>query len=109
MESYITQKLADLPYSEVDVLYADASGQSLFSVRGTAAASGKAWAIVTPQTTTTEQVEDEEGDVTTQTVTHGGDLLIGENIDIEQGQAISPVYFCKKREVFDQTVWKDLR
>ena len=109
LESYITQKLTDLPYSHVSVNTAGVEDNGYFTITGTAAASGKAWAIVTPQTTTTEQVEDEEGDVTTQTVTHGGDLLIGENMDIEQGQAISPVYFCKKREVFDQTVWKDLR
>ena len=108
LESYITQKLADLPSSAVEVDDTNTLN-GFFTITGTAAASGKAWAIVTPQTTTTEQVEDEEGDVTTQTVTHGGDLLIGENVDIEQGQAISPVYFCKKREVFDQTVWKDLR
>lgn len=108
LESYITQKLADLPSSAVEVDDTNTLN-GFFTVTGTAAASGKAWAIVTAQTTTTEQVEDEEGDVTTQTVTHGGDLLIGENVDIEQGQAISPVYFCKKREVFDQTVWKDLR
>lgn len=111
LESYITQKLADLPYSTVTV---DISGvlnnnDGYFTITGTAAASGKAWAIVTPQTTTTEQVEDEEGDVTTQTVTHGGDLLLGENMEISSGEAIPTIYFSKKEEVFDKTVWKDIR
>ena len=111
LESYITQKLADLPYSTVTV---DISGvlddnDGYFTITGTAAASGKAWAIVTPQTTTTEQVEDEEGDVTTQTVTHGGDLLLGENMEISSGEAIPTIHFTKKEEVFDKTVWKDIR
>ena len=111
LESYITQKLADLPYSTVTV---DISGvlnnnDGYFTITGTAAASGKAWAIVTPQTTTTEQVEDEEGDVGPQTVTHGGDLLLGENMEISSGEAIPTIYFTKKEEVFDKTVWKDIR
>ncbi len=72
-------------------------------------ASGKSWAIVTPQYTKTETVEDETGEKYEQTQYYGGDLLIGQNIEVTAGQAFTPVYFTKKREIFDKTVWKERR
>lgn len=72
-------------------------------------ASGKAWAIVTAQTEKTDDVETETGKITTQTVIKGGDVLIAQNMDITAGDPFPTVYFTKKREVFDKTVWKDIR
>ncbi|AWW06085.1 MAG: hypothetical protein [Caudoviricetes sp.] len=72
-------------------------------------ASGKSWAIVTPQYTKTEKVVDEEGNEYEQTQYFGGDLLIGQNIEVTAGQAFVPIYFTKKREIFDKTVWVDKR
>lgn len=108
LEASVQQKLEHMYYTTVTV---DASGanEGYIVVNGSAVLGGKAWAIVTAQTKQEIQVEDDEGDITTQTIVTGGDLLVAENVDIARGQAISPVYFCKKREVFDQTVWKDLR
>lgn len=108
LEASVQQKLEHMYYTTVTV---DASGanEGYIVVNGSAVLGGKAWAIVTAQTKQEIQVEDDEGDITTQTIVTGGDLLVAENVDIERGQAISPVYFCKKREVFNQTVWKDLR
>ena len=108
LEASVQQKLEHMYYTTVTV---DASGanEGYIVVNGSAVLGGKAWAIVTAQTKQEIQVEDDEGDITTQTIVTGGDLLVAENVDIERGQAIEPVYFCKKREVFDQTVWKDLR
>ena len=73
------------------------------------AASGKAWAIVTAQTEETEEVETETGKISTQTIKKGGDVLIAQNMDITAGDPFPTVYFTKKREVFDKTVWKDVR
>ena len=67
--------------------------------------SGKAWAIVTGQTEETTTVEDEQGNVTTQTIQKGGDVLIAQNGDFAAGDAFPTVYFTKKREVFDKSVW----
>ena len=69
------------------------------------AVSGKAWAIISRQTEETETVEDEEGNVTTQTIQKGGDVLIAQNMDIAAGDAFPTVYFTKKRKIFKEDVW----
>lgn len=77
---------------------------------GNFAVSGKAWAICTPQTEgTPETVEDEEGDVYEQTPVSGGDVLLAQNMDISAGDAFPTIYFTKKREVFNKSVWTDIR
>lgn len=77
-----------------------------FSVTADAfATSGKSWAIVTAQTEQSETVEDEEGNVTTQTVQYGGDVLLAQNMDISAGQAFTPIYFNAKRKIFKEDVW----
>ena len=77
---------------------------------GNFAVSGKAWAICTPQTEgETQTVEDEEGDVYEQTPVNGGDVLIAQNMDISAGDAFPTIYFTKKREVFNKSVWTDIR
>ena len=77
---------------------------------GNFAVSGKAWAICTPQTEgTPETVEDEEGDVYEQTPVNGGDVLLAQNMDISAGDAFPTIYFTKKREVFNKSVWTDIR
>lgn len=95
--------LGTLPSADI------AAGGNQISVVGGMPAAGKAWAIVTAQTTETEQVEDERGNVVTQSVTKGGELLIGQNMEFSAGDAFPVVYFTKKREVFNKTVWKDIR
>lgn len=98
--------LSSLPSSEITV--SGVSGGQ-FTVSATLPAAGKAWAIVTDQTETSEQVEDEKGNVTPQTKITGGDVLIAQNMDFAAGDTFPVVYFTKKREVFDKTVWKDIR
>lgn len=70
-------------------------------------ASGKAWAIVTPLSMESTQVEDEYGNVTTQEVRNGGDLLIAQNADFNVGDKFTPIRFVAKRKVFNDAVWKD--
>jgi len=72
-------------------------------------ADGKSWAIVTPQYEISEKVETEDGNAVKQTVAYGGDLLIGQNIEVKSGQAFAPIYFTPRRNVFSKTVWKDRR
>ena len=100
-------KLSDLPSQTISV--SDVAN-GVFTVDSAAfTAGGKSWAIVTNQTTTAQEVENEKGEVFTQEEVTGGDVLIARNIEVTAGQAFEPVYFTKKREVFDKTVWKDRR
>jgi len=80
-----------------------------FPTTESGATKGKSWAIITAQHSLTKQVENEEGTISNQTKFYGGDLLIGQNIEVTAGQAFAPVYFTPKREIFDKTVWKDRR
>ena len=74
------------------------------------ATQGKSWAIITPQSKLpAQQVEDEQGNITEYQQTVGGDLLIGQNKEVSAGQAFEPIYFTKKRNVYDYSVWKDIR
>lgn len=85
-------------------VYAVSNGR--FSVSaGNFAVSGKAWAIISRQTEETETVEDEEGNVMTQTIQKGGDVLIAQNMDFAAGDAFPTVYFTKKRKIFKEDVW----
>ena len=70
---------------------------------------GKSWAICTPLTTTTEQVETETGQVVTQTVTKGGEILLAQNMDISAGDTFQSITFTAARDVFNRSVWKDIQ
>lgn len=106
VEAFADVDLSGLPSAEISVAVEDGY---LKVEAASFPANGKAWAIVTPQRSVTQTVEDEEGDELSQTVFYGGDLLIGQNIEVKSGQAFTPIYFTPKREVFDKTVWKDRR
>lgn len=58
-----------------------------------------AWAFVTEQTETTENVVDENGEETTQTIYEGGELILGQN----QGLTGQTLYFREKRSIYDKT------
>ena len=114
VEAYENVKLADMP--KVDVTVTLHPGEGYFEVSADAfpatesgAIKGKSWAIVTPQVEETTEVEDEDGNTVQQITYKGGDLLIGQNIDVAAGSAFTPIYFTKKREIFDKSVWKDRR
>lgn len=87
------------------------SGSGKFSVTaGNFSANGKAWAIVTQQSLGKEEkVEDEEGNVFTQSEVKGGDVLIAQNMEISAGQQFTPIYFTKKRKIFKEDVWTEIR
>ncbi|MDE6504872.1 MAG: hypothetical protein K2L42_03280 [Clostridia bacterium] len=95
-----------LPSEEVQVIV---SGNQFLVQAAKFPASGKSWAIVTSQSELPpEEVENEEGEPYQLVQTIGGDLLIGQNKEVTAGQAFTPIYFTKKREIFDKTVWKDV-
>ena len=77
-----------------------------FPTTETGSTKGKSWAIITAQHSIEKEVEDEQGNTSTQIKFYGGDLLIGQNIDVSAGQAFTPIYFTRKRNIFDRTVWK---
>lgn len=87
------------------------TGSGKFSVTaGNFPANGKAWAIVTQQSLGKEEkVEDEEGNVFTQSEVKGGDVLIAQNMEISAGQQFTPIYFTKKRKIFKEDVWTEIR
>ena len=67
--------------------------------------SGKSWAICLQQTTETTTVEDDEGNITTQTVQKGGNVLIAQNMTVTSGMAFPTVYFTIKRDIFNRDCW----
>lgn len=105
VEAFTDVDLSTLP--SVSISATVQQDKYLMIEAGNFPASGKSWAIVTPQREVTQTVENEQGDELTQTVFYGGDLLIGQNIEVKSGQAFTPIYFTPKREVFDKSVWKD--
>lgn len=111
--------LSDLPSANIEIGYA-ATGSGFFYVESgftTAGGSltnvfpgrGKAWAIVTERTTESVEVETETGQTTTQTTVKGGEVLIGQNMDIEPWDPFPTVYFTRKRKIFKEDVWTDIR
>lgn len=108
-----TIQLPDLPSADL-ILSAVQNGQFSISLAnnvfpGTSGTQYKAWAIVTPQISNTSEVEDENGSSDYQTVQYGGDVLLAQNINFSAGDTFSPIYFTKKREVFDNSVWTTAR
>ena len=109
VEGWEDVELDKMPFSNVTVYY-----QSTYSyfvlVAGKFPARGKSWAIVTPQSQLpAEEVEDEFGNVSSLRQTVGGDLLIGRNAEVKEGEEFPRVFFTKKREIFDRTVWVDIK
>lgn len=99
--------LSTLPSMDITIN----SGSGTFSVTaGNFPANGKAWAIVTQQSLGKEEkVEDEEGNVFPQSEVKGGDVLIAQNMEISAGQQFTPIYFTKKRKIFKEDVWTEIR
>lgn len=99
--------LSTLPSMDITIN----SGSGKFSVTaGKFPANGKAWAIVTQQSPAKEEmVEDEEGNVFPQSEVKGGDVLIAQNMEISAGQQFTPIYFTKKRKIFKEDVWTEIR
>lgn len=80
-----------------------------FPTTESGANNGKSWAIITAQHSVPKEVENEKGVISIQTKFYGGDLLIGQNIEVKAGEKFTPIYFTKKRDIFDKSVWKDRR
>lgn len=58
----------------------------------------KAWALVTDNSTTQLQVEDEQGNAIIQTIQEGGELLIGRNINSNK-EVNETIYLTYKRKI----------
>lgn len=64
--------------------------------------AGKSWVIVTNQTTETQTVEDEYGNISQQTIYKGGELLLAKNGDVNIGDNIGQIYFTPKHLLFGE-------
>lgn len=60
----------------------------------------EAWAFITPQYTTTQKVEDDEGNVSEQTYYEGGEVLLACNTPVADGGTIAPIYFTAVHDPF---------
>ena len=60
----------------------------------------KSWAFITPQYTTTQTVEDDEGHVSEQTYYEGGEVLLACNTPLSAGDTIPPIYFTAVHDPF---------
>lgn len=105
VQGYLNIDLNTLPSMNISVRLM--TGQFVIE-SGKFPSNGKAWAIVTNQTKGNPvPVEDEEGNITDEIEIKGGDVLIARNIEISAGQQFTPIYFTRKREIFDKSVWID--
>ena len=101
----INVDISQLPSQNIAIGYYSSSNGKFNVSPPDFATSGVAWAICTQQTTVTETVEDEEGNITTQTTQKGGDVLLAQNMNIQAGDAFPTVYFTIKRDIFDRSCW----
>lgn len=85
----------------VDISITTAPGNRFYITSAAFNKSGKAWAILTEQTETTETVEDEEGNVTQQTMYSGGEVLLACNGDFAAGDDIGQIWFCPRRNPWE--------
>lgn len=66
-------------------------------------ASAVAWALRTKQTTTTIQVQDEDGNITTQSILSGGELVIASNkLYNDNNEALNVIYARLVDDTFDK-------
>ena len=72
---------------------------------GTFPKPGQAWAICTPQWNESINVEDEQGNPTTQVIQHGGDVLLAQNGAFTDDDNFETIYFTPKRYIFNRTCW----
>ena len=81
------------------------TGFSISLNSGTFPKPGQAWAICTPQWNESIDVEDEQGNQTTQVIQHGGDVLLAQNGAFTDDDTFKTIYFTKKRDIFNRTCW----
>lgn len=93
--------------TSVDFSYGGLSTQSKrFYLKSSAFTKDcKCWAFITGQQTYTETVEDEEGNVITQTMYKGGDLLLACNGDFKAGDTIGQIWFTPRHDLYGREYW----
>lgn len=82
----------------VDITITPAVNNRFYITSDSFNTSGKSWAIVTAQTQTSETVQDEQGNITTQTMYSGGEILLACNGDFAAGDDIGQIWFCPRRD-----------
>lgn len=67
----------------------------------TTAQALEAWAIITPSDTQSDEVSDENGNITTQTVQNGYRLILGQNKHYDAGASITLPKIIFKRKIYE--------
>lgn len=86
----------------VDITITKSTDNRFYITSGSFPNAGKAWVILTNQTTTSETVEDETGEVTTQTMYKGGEVLLAQNGDFSEGDDIGQIWFTPRRNPYGE-------
>lgn len=86
----------------VDITITKSTDNRFYITSGSFPNAGKSWVILTNQTTTSETVEDETGEVTTQTMYKGGELLLACNGDFSEGDDIGNIWFTPRRNPYGE-------
>ena len=95
-----TPEFVDKPLPQAVDITVTQNGRQFYIESGAFPNAGKAWAIVTNQTETSETVEDDEGNITTQSIYKGGEVLLACNGDFAAGDNIGKIYFTAKSDVY---------
>ncbi len=64
--------------------------------------TAKSWILVTPATSVTETVEDEQGNVIEQTYTTGGEILLASNGEFKVGDNIGQIWFTPVHDLYER-------
>lgn len=89
--------LGVLELNEGDGIYDTAIS---FNAKSTAQAI-EAWAIITPSNVQSDEVSDENGNITTQTVQNGYRLILGQNKHYDAGASITLPRIIFKRKIYE--------
>ena len=68
----------------------------------TAPSSFKSWAIITPSSSSTIKVEDEAGNVTTQEIITGEDLILGRNVTGNANDIVKLPKLTLTHDIYDR-------
>ena len=92
-----TTDLSSVPSADITVTQ---NGKQLTITAGTVPSDCVAWAIITEQSQTSETVEDDEGNVTTQTIYNGGEVIVASNTPLTAGATFPALYLTAKHNPF---------
>ena len=92
-----TTDLSSVPSADITVTQ---NGKQLIITAGTVPSDCVAWAIITEQSQTSETVEDDEGNISEQTIYNGGEIIVASNTPLTAGATFPALYLTAKHNPF---------